>query len=120
MCDTIEPLNQIHIEDICRSDGFIVEEAAEHLTWILVCPPGNLRLGAAPPPLPSEGRAYVVYQPQWETMDVYATFLAFQNNPCPHRSRGSKWMAVGQQIADAHALLGKFKEAPKVSIWFHK
>jgi len=91
-------------------------------TWLvfLVCPPGNLRLGAAPPPLPSEGRAYVVYQPQWETMDVYATFLAFQNNPCPHRSRGSKWMAVGQQIADAHALLGKFKEAPKVSIWFHK
>jgi len=28
MCDTTEPLNQIHIEDIGRPDGFIVEEAA--------------------------------------------------------------------------------------------
>lgn len=41
MCDTIEPLNQIHIEDICRSDGFIVEEAAEHLTCISCVPSGQ-------------------------------------------------------------------------------
>jgi len=81
MCDTTEPLNQIHIEDIGRPDGFIVEEAAGALDLGSPnAPRGNLGLGAAPPPLPGEGHLSIACL-NGKTIEVYATFLAFQNNP---------------------------------------
>jgi len=80
MCDTTEPLNQIHIEDIGRPDGFIVEEAAGALDLGFAECLGQPGVRSCSPPLPGEGHLSIACL-NGKTIEVYATFLAFQNNP---------------------------------------
>jgi len=116
MCDTTEPLNRIHIEDIGRPDGFIVEEAAGALDLgFAECPSGQPGARSCSSSI-ARRRSPINSLPQWENNRGICYLFGISEQPLTEVEAASEWQ-LANKLSMIMLRLGNFEVVARVSKW---